>query len=174
LADTGSVTSSFPARIIQRILASVASLGVLVAVTVGCLWLKENYPFSHFPMYDKFSDETLYVFVSDRDRNPVALQKVTLHRTGRLKKQYEGNGLLKTAKAARTSKRKLAAELKRPLAEPVLEWLWDNTWEEGRAQLRDRLPLHLEEVWILLEDGEIVETEPEVIATFMPRTPDQP
>jgi hypothetical protein len=49
-------------------------LAVLATVTALNLMLREEFPFSHFPMYADFSPRALYVRVTDGDGQPVALR----------------------------------------------------------------------------------------------------
>jgi hypothetical protein len=37
----------------------------LLAITVLCLVLRENYPFSHFPMFSSFSSKTYFIHLAD-------------------------------------------------------------------------------------------------------------
>ena len=53
-------------RILRRVPLKVALL-----VTVVCLAVKEEFPFSHFPMYQSFSDYSFNVYIADRDGNPL-------------------------------------------------------------------------------------------------------
>ena len=64
-------------------------LKTCVLVIALCLMLKENYPFSNFPMYSSFSDHTFFVYVADANDQPIAIEVLTAIRTGRLKKVYD-------------------------------------------------------------------------------------
>lgn len=62
------------------------------AVMTAVLWLVgENYPFSNFPMYSNFQPETDYLWISDGNDQPLAVQKVFGHRTSTLKKVFGRN-----------------------------------------------------------------------------------
>ncbi|CAN5544922.1 hypothetical protein BH18VER2_BH18VER2_11110 [soil metagenome] len=37
----------------------------LLVMTILCLGLRENYPFSNFPMYSSFSNRTYYLYLTD-------------------------------------------------------------------------------------------------------------
>ncbi|MGI8955729.1 MAG: hypothetical protein ACR2II_02300 [Chthoniobacterales bacterium] len=37
----------------------------LLGMTIFCLLLRENYPFSNFPMYSSFSSRTYYLYLTD-------------------------------------------------------------------------------------------------------------
>jgi hypothetical protein len=37
----------------------------LLVITLLCLVLRENYPFSHFPMFSSFSSRTYYIYLAD-------------------------------------------------------------------------------------------------------------
>lgn len=148
------------------IFKSIPYLYVLIGITMVSLFVKENFPFSDFPMYKQFSREPFYVFVTDKNRKPIPVEKNFLQRTGRLKKIYANKGLKDVAKKNKHTKRTLPAHLKEPLAKPALQWLWNNARPIDQQHVLPQFPLHLEEVWIDYENGEIKESTPEVIATL--------
>jgi hypothetical protein len=60
----------------------------LLLVTVLCLVLRENYPFSHFPMYSSFSDETYFLYLTDVAGQPIATTRLGLS-SSTLKKIFD-------------------------------------------------------------------------------------
>ena len=84
-----------------------------VALLITNMALRDNYPFSHYPMYASFSDHTYYVYVAGKDDKPLALQKVTDGiRTSKLKKPYNTD-LDKKRKELGKRTRHLSAEERR-------------------------------------------------------------
>jgi hypothetical protein len=57
-------------------------------VTVLCLVLRENYPFSHFPMYSSFSNETYFLYLMDAAGQPIATTRFGLS-SSTLKKIFD-------------------------------------------------------------------------------------
>jgi hypothetical protein len=60
----------------------------LLLVTVLCLILRENYPFSHFPMYSSFSNETYFLYLRDAEGQPIATTRLGLS-SSTLKKIFD-------------------------------------------------------------------------------------
>ena len=44
----------------------------LLVMTLLCLGLRENYPFSNFPMYSSFNRHTYLIYLTDAQGNPVS------------------------------------------------------------------------------------------------------
>jgi hypothetical protein len=65
-------------------------LKVMFVVVILCLVLRENFPFSHFPMYSSFSSYSYYVYVADANDEPIPIEAITSIRTSALKKAYQG------------------------------------------------------------------------------------
>ncbi len=66
----------------------IPALTILWLFTLLNLFVRESFPFSHFPMYSKFSDFTYYVFIADEFGEPVPLRENFGIRTTFLKKIY--------------------------------------------------------------------------------------
>lgn len=79
---------------------TLAACTPMIALTVLLLVLRENYPFSHFPMYSSFSRHTYYVYVKDRRGDPIPVLELSGIRTSSLKKIYNTR-LKKTLKDLR-------------------------------------------------------------------------
>jgi hypothetical protein len=60
----------------------------LLIMVLLCLVLRENYPFSHFPMYDQFTNHTYYVFLTDAQGHPIATHRFAL-RSSTLQKIFD-------------------------------------------------------------------------------------
>lgn len=140
----------------------LACLTPLFLTLILCLLLKENYPFSHFPMYSRFSDRTYYVYVTDRAGDPIPVQSITYIRTSRIKKVYDGN-LGRIKENLDKDKRELSPEERAPAGAAALEWLYQTTRDEMKPTL-DRLGgLQLHSVEVRLQDGETVEMPAELV-----------
>ena len=61
---------------------------VLFGVTLLNLALRENFPFSHFPMFASFSPRTDYLLLTDEQDRPVALESEFGVSAGTLRKRY--------------------------------------------------------------------------------------
>ena len=61
----------------------------LLVMTLLCLALRENYPFSNFPMYSSFSPRTYYIFIlTDAKGQPLKTREFGLSTSG-LKKIFD-------------------------------------------------------------------------------------
>lgn len=58
----------------------------MVLLIVLCLNIKENFPFSNFPMYSQQKDQTDYYYLKDADGVPLATLDVTRLSTTKIKK----------------------------------------------------------------------------------------
>jgi len=127
----------------------------------------EQYPVTRFPMYDKFPDHTFYVYVCDKDGQPIPVHDLTGINTSKLKKPYD-KAIDKVRKKLKKRKLELTAEERRTAGEKALFKLYGDAPDAGKAKLREHAPLQLYHVWIFSEDGKSVERPAEKIATFQP------
>ena len=114
-----------------------------------CLLVREQYPFSHFPMYSSFSRSTYYVYLADAAGQPLATQPTAGMSTPTLKKVFDTE-LRKEVRRLQTSQRLLPAEERRAVAERVLARL-----KESAAARNASFPanLRLYQVNIRLAQG---------------------
>ena len=133
------------------------------AVIAGCWVFKDNYPFSHFPMYDQFPDHTYYVFVSDGRDRPIPLQTVAGTRTARFKKPYDKE-IRDISLRLSKRKRELTVEERKPAAERALRRLYESSPEHVQRKLQSLAPLKMYHADIFMIDGRPDEWEPELIA----------
>ncbi len=134
-------------------------------VLILCSLVKDNYPFSHFPMYDEFPDHTFYVFVKDGRGQPIALEEVTGKRTANFKKPYDKELNRIRAKLDKR-KRELSVAEREPAGRRALENLYGRAPDAVKRRLEALAPLQLFHADILMVEGEIVESEPVRIATL--------
>lgn len=152
-----------PTRILRRVPLKVALL-----LTAVCLIVKEQFPFSHFPMYQSFSDYSFSVYVADRDGEPLPVQAITSYKTSKLKKIFHDEQRAERERLERAGVdiegfRFMTAEQRRPAGERTLAWLFDKTKPSGRAPLEAAAPLRLYYIHLRVgEDG--FEREVELIA----------
>jgi hypothetical protein len=150
-------------RIFRRIPLKLALL-----LTVICLAVKEEFPFSHFPMYESFSKYSYVVFVADRDGNPLPVQSLTSQKTSKLKKifQTEQEGVREEIEASGVhieGFQFMTKEQRRPAGEKTLQWLFANSKQSGLPELHAKAPLRLYYIHLRLgEHG--FEREQELIA----------
>ncbi len=140
-------------------------LRTFCVVLLLCGVVKDNFPFSHFPMYDSFPDHTFYIYVVDGKGEPVPLETVTGTRTANFKKPYDKE-LNKVRKTLDKRKRELTAAEREPAGRRALENLYKRAPEPVKRRLEALAPLQLYHADILMVDGDIVEPEPEWIATL--------
>ena len=159
-------TEQFPIlvfRIIRRI-----PLKLCLLVTVVCLVVKEEFPFSHFPMYESFSDYSFTVYIADRDGEPIPVQSLTSQKTSKLKKIFNKEQKLvrkelEGAGVEIDGYRFMTAGQRRPAGEETLRWLYENSKESGVEELRRLAPLRLYYIHLRVGD-EGFERQVELIA----------
>lgn len=157
---------SFAARILRQLLPLSAG----IAIAALCLLLKENFPFTHYPMYSDFSDQTYYVWVADRDGHALPIQKLTALRTGRIKKVYNKH-LLQIREDAATEdgkprKRDLTPEQRLPAGEETLRWLYESSPPELHAEFVRLSPIRLYQTNIRIDGDKVIEDPPMLVGTF--------
>jgi hypothetical protein len=146
-------------------------LKTFVVVLVICWVVKDNYPFSHFPMYDKFPDHTFYIFLKDGEDKPVPLQVVTGTRTSTFKKPYD-KALNRVRKDLKKRKRELTVAERESSGLDALTQLYNNAPDEVKRKLEELSPLRLYHAEVDMTEEGIVEREPELIAELsLPLTP---
>ena len=150
------------------ILSKLAPVSIAVAFTAICLVVKENFPFSHYPMYSNFEDETYYVWLADSEGEPIAAQNVTYMRLGKIKKVYN-TGLLAVREeigkelGKKPRKRDLTIEQRRGPGVDTLRWIYENSHPEAQRVLRDASPIRLYQVDVRMDGNRIVEDPPELV-----------
>ena len=82
------MTGSSLLRDARRIISKLPFKPMLV-ITAACLLIREQYPFSNFPMYSSFSDSTYYVYLADGSDQPLSTYHAIGVSTATLKKKYE-------------------------------------------------------------------------------------
>lgn len=138
-------------------------LKTCLLVIVLCLVLKENYPFSNFPMYSSFSDHTFFIYVSDADDQPIAIEVLTAIRTGRLKKVYDTQ-LRSIAKKLGKRKRELTVEERHDIGLETLRWFFSSSRDEVKPYLKKYKIIKLYHVDITIDDSEVAEHSPQLVA----------
>ena len=162
----------------KHLLRETRVLAPLLVLVVACLVPKmsrekdsegyEFFPFSHFPMYSGFAERDYYVYVTGRDGKPIATETLTFVRSTKLKKIFN-NDLSGIQKQFKKRKDLLTAKQCRPAGDAVLEWLVTNAPDSAKSTLRQLSPLSLHRIYISIEDGAIVETEPEEVGLWSPQ-----
>lgn len=141
--------------------------GFPVKVCVGLVIIsfaaRENYPFSHYPMYDRFTDHTFYVYIADGEGDPLPIQTLTGTRTSRIKKPYD-KALDVVRKEQDKRKRELTPAECRAAGEAALLKLYEDATESGREKLTARSPIRLYHVNVFARDGKIDKQPPALIA----------
>lgn len=71
-----------------RAWVSRTGCGCLLVMTLLCLVLRENYPFSQFPMYSSFSRKSYYLYLTTAQGEEIPTQPFALSNSG-LRKIYD-------------------------------------------------------------------------------------
>ena len=127
--------------------------GWLVVITLLSLVLRENYPFSHFPMFSGFSSKSYFIYLADAHGTPVQTTRFRLSNSA-LKKIFDRARREELARFAR------AGEERVPLADAaaaqsLLRYVAGLTNHFPAA--KNLLPgLHVEHVTVRQKDGAIV------------------
>ncbi|MDQ6623472.1 MAG: hypothetical protein M3Y86_08310 [Verrucomicrobiota bacterium] len=123
-------------------------LFILVAL---CLLIREQFPFSNFPMYSGFSRTTKYVFIADGDGRPIATVPATGTSTPTLKKIFD-SAVQKERARLRKSHRELTDDDRAVIGRALLADL--RTFAVARNNAAPLPPvLRLYETVIHLEHG---------------------
>jgi hypothetical protein len=131
-----------------------------LAVIIVCFSVRENFPFSHFPMYSSFSDYSYYIYFTDSKGEPIPIETLTSHKTSSLKKIYDKE-IKKTRKELQAKGEKIegfrfmTTEQRKPAGELVLDWIYNNTKETALPALNEKRPLRVYQVDLFTKDGEI-------------------
>lgn len=122
---------------------------LLVGLTVACLIVGEQYPFSNFPMYASFTDRTYYVYLADGADQPLPSVPLAGMSTPTLKKVYDGE-VRRTLRRLNVRRHDLTAEQKQAIGAPILSRLRNSAPapDEGLPEV-----LRLYQVDIKLRDG---------------------
>ncbi|MDQ3119972.1 MAG: hypothetical protein M3Q89_10465 [Verrucomicrobiota bacterium] len=95
----------------------------LLLITAVCLLLREEFPFSHFPMYSSFGRSTYYVYLTNGADQPLPTVTTLGVSTPTLKKIYESEVRREMERIPRASRKSLSLEQRRPAGERVLQRL---------------------------------------------------
>ena len=128
-----------------------ARCGLLIGLTVACLVIKEQYPFSNFPMYSSFTNRTYYVHLADGNDQPLPSIPTIGMSTPTLKKVYDGE-VRRQTRQLQIRRQQLTPEQKQAIGGPILERLKNTANAHAPGQpIPDVLRLY--QVDIELTDG---------------------
>lgn len=141
----------------------------MLIVTVLCLGLQENFPFSHFPMYSRMDDNTNYIYISDNQDRPLPIATLTSHRTGKLKKIYQSHlnderDAIRKRGGKFTGFSEMTLEERRPAGERTLAWIYENTGPMGQRRLKAARPLRFHEVEVRMLPDKTLERKDYAVA----------
>jgi len=145
---------------------------LMLALCASSFLVGEQYPITRFPMYDQFPDHTFYVYVADRDGNPIPVHSLTGINTSKLKKPYDKQ-IDRIRRQLKKRKLELTVEERRPAGETALRKLYQDAPAAGKAQLDQLAPIQLYHVWIFSEKGKSAEHPAEKIASYLPGTAEE-
>lgn len=160
-----------------RILREARVIVPLILLMLTCLIPKisrgtdreryEFFPFSHFPMYSDFDERDYYVYVTDRNDQPIATETLAAVRSTKLKKIFNTE-LSRIQKQYKKRKDLLTADQCRPAGDPTLKWLFENS-PAAQASFRAGMPLRLYRVYITEENSKLVESTPQMVGEWSSR-----
>ena len=115
-----SATRSFGAhaRCIGQRLVRLRCLLPFLAISAACLLVREQYPFSHFPMYSSFSPGTDYVYIADGAGKALPSFRTLGISTATLKKMLQTE--VRLERLRRPGRGRPSTESKRVAAERLL------------------------------------------------------
>jgi hypothetical protein len=142
---------------------------LILAACGSSFLIGEQFPVTRFPMYDKFPDHTFYVYVGDKDGQPIPIHEITGINTSKLKKPYDKE-IDRVRKRLKKRKLELTAEERRGAGESTLRKLYGDAPAAGQRRLDELAPLQLFHVWIFSEGGRSAERPAEPVASFTPDT----
>ena len=125
----------------------------------------EFYPLSSFPMYSRFSENPVVVYVADAEGRPLPALDAFGVRTSVLKKFYDGE-LRELKKRTGIPLGEMTAEQKRPAGDATLRHLIDNLAGES-APTGVGLTLHEITIGFGSGDGGI-QTSTQLVGSFQP------
>jgi hypothetical protein len=125
----------------------------LIVMTLLCLGLRENYPFSNFPMFSSFNSDTYLVYLTDAQGNPVRSTRFDLS-NATLKKIFDRWRRAELKKMPASGKTRVALA-KHAAAEALLRYL--DKQASVHPQIRNLLHgLRVQHLTIRLEAHEFV------------------
>ena len=92
--------------------------GPLICITLAGLILREEFPFSHFPMYSSFTNKASYVYLATASGEPLPTVATAGMLTGNLKKVFETD--LQKARKRAGARGKVTDQERRASGERVL------------------------------------------------------
>lgn len=135
-------------RVVRPALRWLLAWPWFVASIVLGLAIKENFPFSHWPMYSNFSPESGYVYVINNAGEPIAAARF-FETAPRLRKQFERERRSGLARAKKDGRKKTAEEIEGEAATHLLKRLAERLSAEERE---DVLGLGLVSAQVRMDD----------------------
>lgn len=142
---------------------------VMAVVVLVSFVLKDRlFPFSSFPMYGDFPDRTDYVYLADKDGQPMPMHDYFGYRTTFVKRIYsrQVRDIYQQLKKAgeEPELHLLTVEQLRPAGDATLRWLVEN--DRRRKQKKEPVPpLQLVEVDVEIGDHRL-ERRPRVVGLY--------
>ena len=127
----------------------------MTVLVVALFVIKEQFPFSNFPMYSRFEPETYYVYVTSEKGDIVPVGPMFGRSISDVKKAYDRklSNLKKSIKGVR--KIDMPADKKKDAAVECLQWLVEITPPANGEKLKALGTIHLHEVQIEYVDRKI-------------------
>jgi hypothetical protein len=126
----------------------LTTLAIFVTLS---LIAKENYPFSHFPMYARPGAERSYFIITDGGGNPIPIATLTGLTSPQVGKTYR-----KKATEAKKLGKEITTELDRVVGSEIFHALRQRADKRGN-HLPEKLQLHVVEIRFV--DGRLRETK---------------
>ena len=153
---TEKVRNFFSHKEVRAFLRHPAS--VIVWITLFCVIVKENYPFSHFPMYSGFADKTYFYYFA-QDGEPIEAKRIfktSIPRSKKLMGNYKDEAEDANPKASDEENEKEAGSV-------LLAYLRESTTrKEVYAEILAK-PISLMRKNIHYKDGEFLTEDIEIV-----------
>lgn len=133
----------------------------MLVLVVALYIIKDQFPFSNFPMYSNFDTEADVVFIADQNGNAIALDEVFRSGSSTAKKAYKKELGKITSPTGRDSKQSTATERQQAGTIVLGDWY--------QNMRRERLPkgttaIRLYRRTFELKDGKLGDSAPELLA----------
>ena len=122
------------ARLVNRGLGWLRAWPWFVASVVLGFLIRENFPFSHWPMYSNFARESGYVYLVNSNGEPLAIAKF-FETAPRLRRQFEREWKAELKRKSQNQESRSRSEIEQDAATHLLKRLARRLSPEERAAM---------------------------------------
>eukprot|EP01102_Stenamoeba_stenopodia_P006063 TRINITY_DN1679_c0_g2_i1.p1 TRINITY_DN1679_c0_g2~~TRINITY_DN1679_c0_g2_i1.p1 ORF type:complete len:191 (+),score=36.04 TRINITY_DN1679_c0_g2_i1:189-761(+) len=157
-SSTTRITSILASKYTFFRIWNAIPLKFFIFLCLFCLWTKEWYPFSHFPMYARLSNSTTILHLTDKNNQVIAMQRDFGVRSSMVKKYFE----TRAVKALKTLGREATAAEWKTIQEKCAEETLQSFYRtaKNKEKLEVLRPIKLWQARIVMQaNGTIHRTE---------------